>query len=167
MGAEVTVVEVLDRVLPVEDEEISAFAHKQFEKRGIKIRTGATVKGLKKGQDNVTATVESEGKSEEITVDRVIMAVGITGNVENLGLEGTGVKVDRAHIVIDQYCRDRRARRLRHRRRRRPALARAQGQPRGRAVRREDRRPRTASTRSTSPRSRAAPTARRRWRASA
>jgi dihydrolipoamide dehydrogenase len=105
MGAEVTVVEVLDRVLPVEDEEISAFAHKQFEKRGIKLRTSATVKGLKKGQDNVTATVESKGKSEEITVDRVIMAVGITGNVENLGLEGTKVRVDRAHIVIDRYCK--------------------------------------------------------------
>src|SRR3954465_12618872 len=105
MGAGVTVVEVLDRVLPVEDEEISAFAHKQFEKRGIKLRTSATVKGLKKGQDNVTATVESKGKSEEITVDRVIMAVGITGNVENPGLEGRKGRVDRAHIVIDRYCK--------------------------------------------------------------
>ena len=105
MGAEVTVVEVLPRVLPVEDEEISAFAQKQFEKRGIKIRTGATVKALKKGPDSVTATIESGGKSEEITVERVIMAVGITGNTENLGLEGTGVKVDRGHIVIDAWCR--------------------------------------------------------------
>jgi dihydrolipoamide dehydrogenase len=105
MGADVTVVEVLDRVLPVEDEEISAFAHKQFEKRGIKLRTSATVKGLKKGQDNVTATVESKGKSEEITVDRVILAVGIVGNVENVGLEGTKVRVDRSHILIDRYCK--------------------------------------------------------------
>ena len=105
LGAEVTVVEVLPRVLPVEDEEISAFAHKAFEKRGMKIRTGATVKALKKGADSVTATVESGGKSEELTVERVIMAVGITGNTENLGLEGTGVKVDRGHIVIDQWCR--------------------------------------------------------------
>src|SRR3954465_9661880 len=105
LGADVTVVEVLDRVLPVEDEEISAFAHKQFEKRGIKLRTSATVKGLKKGQDNVTATVESKGKTEEITVDRVIMAVGITGNVENPGLEGRKGRVDRAHIVIDRYCK--------------------------------------------------------------
>ena len=104
MGAEVTVVEVVDRILPVEDEEISAFAHKQFEKRGIKLRTSATVKALKKGQDDVTATVESKGKSEEITADRVIMAVGIVGNVENLGLEGTKVRIERGRIVIDQYC---------------------------------------------------------------
>ena len=104
MGAEVTVVEVVDRILPVEDEEISAFAHKQFEKRGIKLRTSATVKALKKGQDNVTATVEGKGRSEEITADRVIMAVGIVGNVENLGLEGTKVRIERGRIVIDQYC---------------------------------------------------------------
>jgi len=105
MGAEVTVVEVLDRVLPVEDAEISAFAKKQFEKRGIKCLTSAQVKGLKKGKDNVTATIEAAGKSQELTVDRVIMAVGIVGNVENLGLEGTKVKVDRSHIVIDEWCR--------------------------------------------------------------
>ncbi len=105
MGAEVTVVEVLPRVLPVEDEEISAFAHKAFEKRGIKLRVGATVKALDKGKDSVTVTVEAGGKTEKITVDRVIMAVGIVGNVENLGLEGTGVKVDRTHVVIDEWCR--------------------------------------------------------------
>ena len=105
MGAEVTVVEVLDRVLPVEDADISAFAQKQFEKRGIKCLTKAQVKGLKKGKDNVTATIEVGGKSQELTVDRVIMAVGIVGNVENLGLEGTKVKVDRSHIVIDEWCR--------------------------------------------------------------
>ena len=105
MGAEATVVEVLPRVLPVEDEEISAFAHKAFEKRGIKLRVDATVKALEKGRDNVTVTVEAGGKVEKITVDRVIMAVGIVGNVENLGLEGTGVKVDRTHVVIDQWCR--------------------------------------------------------------
>jgi dihydrolipoamide dehydrogenase len=105
MGAEVTVVEVLDRVLPVEDADISAFAQKQFEKRGIKCLTKAQVKSLKKGKDNVTATIEAGGKSQELTVDRVIMAVGIVGNVEDLGLEGTKVKVDRAHIEIDQWCR--------------------------------------------------------------
>src|SRR3954466_5143643 len=105
MDAEVTVVEVLPRILPVEDEEISAFAQQVFEKRGIKIRTGATVKALEKGADSVTATVESGGKSENITVERVIMAVGITGNTENLGLEGTGVTVERNHIVIDPWCR--------------------------------------------------------------
>ncbi len=105
MGAEVTVVEVLPRVLPVEDEEISAFAHKAFEKRGIKLRVGATVKALEKGGNSVAVTVEAGGKTEKITVERVIMAVGIVGNVENLGLEGTGVKVDRTHVVIDPWCR--------------------------------------------------------------
>ena len=105
MGAEVTVVEMLDRVLPVEDEEISVFARKAFEKQGMKIITSAAVKGVKKNADSVTVTVEAGGKSQEIIVDRVISAVGIVGNVEDLGLEGTGVKVERAHILIDEYCR--------------------------------------------------------------
>jgi dihydrolipoamide dehydrogenase len=105
MGAEVTVVEVLPRILPVEDEEISAFAHKAFEKQGIKIYTGATVKSLKKGADDVTAQIEAGGKTTEITVDRVVSAVGIVGNVEGIGLEGTGVKVDRAHVVTDEWLR--------------------------------------------------------------
>src|SRR5271157_504301 len=105
MGAEVTVVEVLPRILPVEDEEISAFAHKAFEKQGIRIHVGAAVKGAKKGPDNVMVSVEAGGKSQDITVDRVISAVGIVGNVEGIGLEGTGVKVDRTHVVIDEYCR--------------------------------------------------------------
>ena len=105
MGAEVTVVEVLDRVLPVEDEEISALARKSFEKQGMKIITSATVKGAKKNADNVTVTIEAGGKSTDITVERVISAVGIVGNVQKLGLEGTGVKVDRTHVVIDAFCR--------------------------------------------------------------
>ncbi len=105
MGATVTVVEVMDRVLPVEDEEISAFARKAFEKQGMRIITSAAVKGLKKGSDSVTVTVESGGKSQEITVDRVISAVGIVGNVENLGLEGTAIKVDHTHVIIDEFCR--------------------------------------------------------------
>jgi dihydrolipoamide dehydrogenase len=105
LGVEVTVVEVVDRVLPVEDAEISAFAHKSFEKQGMKIITGASVKALKKSATNVTATIESGGKSQEITVDRVILAVGIVGNVENIGLEGTKVKVEKTHVVIDEYCR--------------------------------------------------------------
>jgi dihydrolipoamide dehydrogenase len=105
MGAQVTVVEVLPRILAVEDEEISAFAHKAFEKQGMKIHVGATVKSVKKAADSVTVTVESAGKTQEITVDRVISAVGIVGNVENLGLEGTGVKVDRTHVLIDEYSR--------------------------------------------------------------
>jgi dihydrolipoamide dehydrogenase len=105
LGAEVTVVEVLPRILPVEDAEISAFAHKAFEKQGMKIKTGATVKALKKGNNNVTATIEQGGKTEELTVDRVIMAVGIVGNVEGIGLEGTKVKVEKTHVVIDEYGR--------------------------------------------------------------
>jgi dihydrolipoamide dehydrogenase len=103
MGAEVTVCEVLPRVLPVEDEEVSAFAKRAFEKQGMKIMVGATVSNLKKGANNVTATITVGGKSEQITVDRVISAVGIVGNVENLGLEGTKVKVEKTHIVIDQW----------------------------------------------------------------
>lgn len=104
MGAEVTVVEMLDRVLPVEDEEISALARKAFEKQGMKILTGAQVKGLKKAADSVTATIAAGGKTVEVTAERVISAVGIVGNVENLGLEGTKVVVDRTHVVIDQWC---------------------------------------------------------------
>jgi dihydrolipoamide dehydrogenase len=103
MGAEVTVAEVMDRVLPVEDAEVSAFAKKAFEKQGMKILTSATVSNLKKGANNVTATITVGGKAQEITVDRVISAVGIVGNVENIGLEGTKVKVEKTHIVIDQW----------------------------------------------------------------
>ncbi len=103
MGAEVTVVEVLDRVVPVEDEEISAFARKAFEKQGMKIHTSATVKALKRAAESVTATIETGGKSVEVTAERVVLAVGIVGNVENLGLEGTKVRVDKTHIVVDQW----------------------------------------------------------------
>jgi dihydrolipoamide dehydrogenase len=105
MGAEVTVVEVLPRILPVEDEEISAFAHKAFEKQGIKIHTGATVKSLEKGADSVTAKIETGDKSFDLTVDRVISAVGIVGNVEGIGIESTGVNVDRTHVVVDEWLR--------------------------------------------------------------
>jgi len=105
MGAEVTIVELLDRILPVEDEEISTFARKAFEKQGIKILTAAKVTKAAKNADSVTATIEAGGKTTEMTVDRVISAVGIVGNVEDIGLEGTGVKVERSHIVIDEYCR--------------------------------------------------------------
>jgi dihydrolipoamide dehydrogenase len=104
LGCEVTVVEVLDRVLPVEDEDISAFARKAFEKQGIKIMTSATVKALKKGADNVTVTIDAGGKSTELTVDRVILAVGIVGNVEDIGLEQAGVKVEKTHIVVNEWC---------------------------------------------------------------
>jgi dihydrolipoamide dehydrogenase len=104
LGVEVTVVEVLDRVLPVEDEEISAFAKKAFEKQGMKIFTSTQVKELKKNADSVVATLVQGDKSQQIEVERVILAIGIVGNVENMGLEKTKVKVDRTHIVIDQWC---------------------------------------------------------------
>jgi len=103
LGVDVTVVEVLDRVLPVEDEEISAFARRAFEKQGMKILTSATVKALKKVADSVTATIEAGGKTSEVSVDRVILAVGIVGNVENIGLEGTKDKVEKTHVVIDGW----------------------------------------------------------------
>jgi dihydrolipoamide dehydrogenase len=103
MGAEVTVVEVLPRILPVEDEEISAFAHKAFAKQGIKILVGVQVKGAKKGKDNVTVSVEANGKTQDITVDRVISAVGIVGNVEDIGLEGTKIKVEKTHVLVDEH----------------------------------------------------------------
>jgi dihydrolipoamide dehydrogenase len=105
LGVKVTVVEVLPRILPVEDEEISAFAHKAFVRQGMTILTGVAVKGVKKAADSVTVTVESGGKSQDITVDRVISAVGIVGNVEGVGIEGTAIKVDRTHVVIDEFCR--------------------------------------------------------------
>ncbi len=104
LGCEVTVVEVMDRVLPVEDEEVSAFALKAFTRQGMKILTGATVEKLTKGADNVTASIKTkDGKSQSITADRAILAVGITGNIENIGLEATGVKTDRGHIVINEW----------------------------------------------------------------
>jgi len=105
LGAEVTVVEILERILPVEDEEISALARKSFEKQGMKILTGAGVKALKKGANSVTAAVERGGKTQEITAERVILAVGIAGNVEKIGLEGTKVKVEKSHVVVDEWLR--------------------------------------------------------------
>ena len=104
LGAEVTVVEALDRVLPVEDEEISAFAHKAFEKQGMTIHLSAKVTDLKAGRNNVKATVEVGGKSQNITAERVILAVGIVGNVEDLGIEDTGIEVENSHVVIGRWC---------------------------------------------------------------
>ena len=103
LGAEVTVVEVLPQILPVEDHEIQSFARKKFEKQGIKIHTNAKVIKLDKKSDGVTATIEEGGKSHAITVERVISAVGVVGNIENLGLEKLGVKTDRGIIVVDQF----------------------------------------------------------------
>ncbi|WP_343082162.1 dihydrolipoyl dehydrogenase [Ostreiculturibacter nitratireducens] len=105
LGADTTVVEVMDRVLPVEDAEISAFAKKQFVKQGMKIMEKSTVKKLDRAAGKVTAHIEASGKTETMEFDTVISAVGIVGNVENLGLEGLGVKIDRTHVVTDEYCR--------------------------------------------------------------
>ncbi len=104
LGCEVTVVELVDRVLPVEDEEISAFARKAFEKQGIKIFTGATVKGLKKNGGGAIASIDMGGKASEIAVERVILAVGIVGNIENIGIEGTRIKTEKTRILIDEWC---------------------------------------------------------------
>ncbi|WP_323780671.1 dihydrolipoyl dehydrogenase [Leisingera sp.] len=105
LGADTTVVEVMDRVLPVEDAEISAFAKKAFVKQGMKIMEKAMVKQLDRGKGKVTAHIEVGGKVEKHDFDTVISAVGIVGNVEGLGLEELGVKVDRTHVVTDEYCR--------------------------------------------------------------
>jgi dihydrolipoamide dehydrogenase len=106
LGAEVTVVEVLPQILPIEDAEIAAFARKSFEKQGIKIFTGAKVTKLDKGSDSVTATIDDgKGGTQTLTVDRVISAVGVVGNTENLGLEKLGVKIERGAIVIDGACK--------------------------------------------------------------
>lgn len=102
-GVKVTVVELLDRVLPVEDEEVSAFAKKRFEKEGLKILTSTEAKSLKATANGVEAVVSSKGKEEALTASHAIVAVGITGNIENLGLEALGVKTERGHIVTDGY----------------------------------------------------------------
>src|SRR5688500_13866369 len=104
-GAEVTVVEVLPQILPVEDAEIAAFARKAFEKQGIKIITGAKVSKLDKKGDAVTATIDDGKGTQTITVERVISAVGVVGNVENLGLEKVGVKTARGVVVVDPLSR--------------------------------------------------------------
>lgn len=104
LGSEVTVVEMMNRVMPVEDEEISAFAAKSFKSQGITIKTEASVTKLDKKKDTVVCTVEGkDGKAEQIEVDRVIIAIGIDGNVENIGLEQNKIKVDRGHVVTDEW----------------------------------------------------------------
>ena len=105
LGADTTVVEVMDRVLPVEDAEISAFAKKQFVKQGMKIMEKAMVKKLDRAKGKVTAHIEQGGKTETQEFDTVISAVGIVGNVEGLGLEEAGIKLDRSHVVTDAFCR--------------------------------------------------------------
>ena len=106
MGVDVTVVEVMDRILPAEDPEISEFALKCFRQKGMTIKTGAKVTDLTKQNGRATATIENgEGKPETLTVDNVVMAVGIVGNTEDLGLDGTRVQVDKGHITVDEWMR--------------------------------------------------------------
>jgi dihydrolipoamide dehydrogenase len=106
LGAEVTVVELLPQILPVEDAQIAAFARKQFERQGIKIHTGAKVTRIDKKTDSVVATIDDgKGKTQTLEVERAISAVGVVGNVENLGLEKLGVKTDRGTIAIDGFCK--------------------------------------------------------------
>ncbi len=105
LGADTTVVEVMDRVLPVEDAEISAFAKKAFVKQGMKILEKTTVKKLDRSPGKVVAHLESASGTVTQEFDTVISAVGIVGNVEGLGLEALGVKVDRTHVVTDEFCR--------------------------------------------------------------
>ena len=104
LGADVTVAEVLPRILPVEDTEISAMAEKDFKKQGLNIVTGAKVENLKAGKTTVTADItDKNGKKESKEFDRAILAVGIVGNVENLGLESLGVKVEKTHVIVDGF----------------------------------------------------------------
>ena len=106
MGADVTVVEMMDRVLPVEDEEISAFAAKSFKKQGMTLMTGAQVEKLDTSGKTAKVSVKTaKGKTETVEVDKVILAIGIVGNVENLGLEDLGVKVEKGHVVNDGFGR--------------------------------------------------------------
>ena len=105
MGADVTVAEVAPRILPVEDEEIATFARKQFERQGMRILTGAKVSAPERTDGGATVTIEAGGKTVADTYDKIILAVGIAGNVEGIGLEGTGVKVEKTHVLIDEFCR--------------------------------------------------------------
>ncbi|HEY3777995.1 MAG TPA: dihydrolipoyl dehydrogenase [Rhizomicrobium sp.] len=104
LGSDVTVVEVLDRILPVEDAEISQLATKAFQKQGMKLRTSMTVEKLERNGEGLRAVLKSkDGKTEEISAARAVLAIGIVGNVENIGLEPIGVKVEKAHVVINEW----------------------------------------------------------------
>ena len=103
LGSEVIVIETIDKILPAEDDEISTLARKSFENQGIKIYTGAKIQSAVKNKDTVTATVDIKGKTEKFEVNAIIMAVGIEANIENLGLEHTTVKIDKGHIVTNEW----------------------------------------------------------------
>lgn len=103
LGSDVTVIEMMPRILPVEDEEISKTAHKAFEKRGIKFRVPANVKKLTKSKAGVSLEIEAGGKAETLSADVCIVAIGIVGNVEDMGLEALGVKIEKTHVVTDKH----------------------------------------------------------------
>lgn len=106
LGSDVTVVEMMERILPVEDEEISKFAQKSFTKDGMKIQTGAAVEKVTSGKNGITASIKDKsGKTFEERFDRIILAIGIVGNVENLGLEALGVKTEKSHVIVDGFGR--------------------------------------------------------------
>ena len=104
LGAEVTIVEAVDRIMPVEDEEVSKAAQKSFEKRGIKFRTGCKVTKVSKSAKGVSVAIEAGGKAETLEAEVCISAVGITANTDGIGLEALGVNMDRGHITIDGHC---------------------------------------------------------------
>ena len=103
-GANTTIVEVLDRILPVEDEDVSSLAAEQFTKQGMTIKTGAKVQKLEKKKNQVVASIDFNGVTEVLEFDTVISAVGIIGNIEGLGLEEVGVETKANHVVTDEYC---------------------------------------------------------------
>jgi dihydrolipoamide dehydrogenase len=105
VGSDVTVVEIVDQIMPVEDAEIAGVARRQFEKHGIKIKTGAKITGLKKSDRRVTAEIDQGGQRSEIEFDRVISAVGVVGNIESLGLEALGVRTEKGSVIVDGFGR--------------------------------------------------------------
>lgn len=103
LGAEVTLVEMLPRILPMEDAEVSEAMRRAMKKQGVRILTDAKVAALAKGEDSVTATIEAGGKRETVVASRVLVATGIAANVEGLGLEGTAVRIEHGHVVVDEW----------------------------------------------------------------
>ena len=103
LGVDITVVELQDRILPAEDADISSFARKAFEKQGIKIKTSSTVKSLKSERKNIRVQIDSASVSEEVLVEKVILAVGITGNIEKLGLENTAAEILNGQVTVDEW----------------------------------------------------------------
>lgn len=104
MGAKVTLIELFERILPAEDEEIAAIAHKSFKDQGIEIYTSSQVTKVEKNKNDLTATVMINGKEQKITAEKILMAVGVVANTENLGLEKTKVKLENSRIVTNKYC---------------------------------------------------------------